>query len=501
MGFQPAIDSYEQFIGGKWSHRREVVAWSAGAELVVRVRVRDAATETAYRKASHQERREQYEPNDTRTRWWSYRPFSAIEGRDDITSVKILKPDQVRGQDSDTGHVIDQIIIGTANGDLQLLQIPAEENVPIKTYFVTNGVSVRSMSLSPASGQDAGSEPLLAANLSDSKIALYNVDPKKFKAAPISEINAIPTGRKGCRIWSTRFLDPKRLVVGLGPSVEPINVFEVRPEGIVEEPMRKIRLGGDADSLVPIQASSIYPVEPLIDANGGPGDGNLFMSGGYDGIIRLHDLRSPSPYEVVYQDPTDDAAIYSLLSRGRDRIVAGTSRHCLLKIFDLRVSGGSQYDYAQVVGEEDATSSQGDWNIFINPRERYANASWRGPNSWMRRSAEGSVYSLSSPSPTSPFIYAGVENAVVEFNFTSLNDPHPDPIFFPSGQGTSSKSELDRSPALFKNKHDVLNLAMYSQGTDGAKEAMKLRLQRGVDDTAGRSEDLAGLDERWKENQ
>lgn len=500
MGFQPAVDSYQQF-GGKWSHRREVVAWSAGAELVVRIRVRNAATEQAFREAPPEKRRDLYDSVGTRIKWWSYRPFSSMEGRDDITSVKILKSDRIKGQDDNLLDVTEQIVIGTANGDLQLIQIPTEESGPIKTYFVTNGAPVRSTSLCPASGHGEGSGPLLAANLSDSKLALYKVEEGKFKIASVSEIDAIPQGKRGCRIWSTRFLDPKRLVVGLGPSVEPVNVFEVRPEGIVEEPIRKIGLSGNADPLGPVRASSIYPIEPLVDANGGPGDGNIFMSGGYDGGIRLHDLRSPSPYEVMYRDPTDDAAVYSLLSRGRDRIVAGTSRHCLLKIFDLRVSGGSQYDYTEIGNDKNADSSRDNWNIFINPRERYANSSWRGPNSWMRRSAEGSIYSLTSPSPTSPFIYAGVENAVVEFNFSSLSDRNPDSTFTCSIGSGKAKSKAARLPAYFKSKNEVLNLAMYSQGSEGSTEAMKLRSQRGVDETQGQTSCFAGLDERWKHNQ
>lgn len=484
MGFQPSVDSYETFPTNRWTDRREVVAWSAGAELVVRVRVRNSETEQAYRIASPQERRDRYGTNGMRTKWWSYRPLSAAEGRDDITSIKIIKPNHTQGHNDVDAH---KILVGTANGDLHLVQVPAEDMGPIKTHFVTNGVPVRSIALSPSS-------TFMVANLSDTKLSLFNIDPSKLKVAPSSEVNAMPDGKKGCRIWSTRFLDAKRLAIGLGPSVQPINIFEVRPDGITAQPIRKIGLGGDADALMPGQASSIYPIEALLDVNGGTGEGNLFMSGGYDGIIRLHDLRSPSSYETMYQDPTDDAAIYSLLSRGRDRVVAGTSRHCLVKVFDLRVSGASQYDYAGFAGEGEEGPSKDDWNIFINPRHRYANTPWRGPNSWMRRSAEGSVYSLSSPSPTSPLIYAGVENAVVEFNFSSVLDPHPDPLFTLSNDDGSK-------PAYFKSKQDVLNLAMYAQGTDGSKEAMKLRGQRSIDETIDQQRTATGLDERWKESQ
>ncbi|KAG9842791.1 hypothetical protein KCU98_g3437, partial [Aureobasidium melanogenum] len=495
MGFQPAVDSYEHFIGSRWTDRRQVVAWSAGAELVVRVKVRDTSTAEAYRNATPQDKLDKFENNGTRVRWWTYKPLSSVEGRDDITSVRILKRDDQPSRSSIDSS--EQIIIGTANGDLQLVEVPpGSDSSVIKTYYVTNGVSVRSTSLSTDVESTQEQPQHLAANLSDSRIALYQVDPAQFKIAPISEINAIPQRQKGCRIWSTKFLDSKHLAVGLGPSVEPINIFEIRPEGIVEEPVRRIGLTGSADELDPVKASSIYPIEPLLDSNGGR-NGNLFLSGGYDGIVRLHDMRSPSSFTAVYHDPTDDAAIYSLLSRGRGRVVAGASRHGLLKIFDLRMSGGSMYDYA---GASDTNySSTGDWNIFINPRDRYVNSAWRGPNSWMRRSAEGSVYNLSSPSPTSPFIFAGVENAVVEFNFSSVLDKHPDPIFLGSSAG--KKGRRDNVPSYLQHKQDILNLAMYSQGTDGSREAMKLRTQRSVEETLGQDINTAGLDERWRENQ
>lgn len=496
MGFQPAIDSYEHFFGSRWTDRRQVVAWSAGAELVVRVKVRDEASEDAFRNASPQDKKDKFQSDGTRVSWWTYKPLSSVQGRDDITSVKIIRSDRSENQSS-IDHS-EHIVVGTANGDLQLIEIPPINEGCIKTYFVTNGVPVRSTSLSPTNEGTRDQPQQIAVNLSDSRIALYPIDSAQSKIAPISEINATPQGRKGCRIWSTNFLDSKRLAIGLGPSVEPINIFEIRPEGIVEEPIRRIGLSGSVHALEPGKASSIYPIETILDGNGGR-DSNHFLSGGYDGIVRLHDLRSPASIVATYRDPTDDAAVYSLLSRGRDRVIAGTSRHGLLKIFDLRMAGGNMYDYAGPNGSTD-DSTTGDWNIFINPRDRYANSSWRGPNSWMRRSAEGSVYSLSSPSPSSSCIFAGVENAVVEFNFSSVLDKHPDPIFV-GETDTRKDSRYTASPSYLEHKRDVLNLAMYSQGTDGSREGMKLRLQRSVEETLGQERNLVGLDERWKDSQ
>lgn len=224
---------------------------------------------------------------------------------------------------------------------------------------------------------------------------------------------------------------------------------------------------------------------------------------------RLHDMRSSSPLEMTYRDPTDDSAVYSLLARGLDRFVAGTARHSLLKIFDLRMAGASDYDYSASATSDHSNgtcTNEGDWNIFINPRDRYSDSgSRRGPNSWMRRSAESPVYSLSSPSPTSALVFAGVENAVVEFNFSSILDPHPDPAF---GSSFSGMSGIAKALFISNSRHrahpdcgsnaEVLNLAMYSQGTDSAK-VMKLRVQRSVADTLHQPKQAVGLDERWRD--
>ncbi len=79
-------------------------------------------------------------------------------------------------------------------------------------------------------------------------------------------------------------------------------------------------------------------------------------------VTRLHDMRSPADCEAVISDPTDDPAIFSLLMIGRERVIAGTAHHSLLKIFDLRrCSGGRTYSYLNLhsdTGHQVWTSSR-----------------------------------------------------------------------------------------------------------------------------------------------
>jgi WD40 repeat protein len=288
-------------------------------------------------------------------------------------------------------------------------------------------------------------------------------------------------------------------------------VYTVTPSGIDKDAVCKFSLQNELERLegeitlsgfAKKSTSSVYPIVPLPPTATGSEEGSLFLSGAYDGIIRLHDLRSDQQIEGAYVDPTDDSAVYSLLPRGREKLVVGTSRHSVMKVFDLRM-GARCYSYRSAINDSvdgGKENRRGDWNLFLKPHS--ATYPGRGGgNNWARRSAESSIYSLTSPSPTSPFVYTGVENAVVELAFTDLLNAKPDPVFFdphPEALGTKHKRERGE-PAV----GDVLNLAMYEQG---AVELMSQRsvgemrrLMRGVKQEGWRgSWFVEGLDERWR---
>lgn len=503
IGFTPQLDCYEHV--GSAGEREEVLAFTAGAEICMRQReVGSTAGEDV--------------------RWVTYRPLDAVEGIDDVTCMHLLKPQDEGQQIQHTKS----LIAGTANGNLQLIKLPPDNGADVvTTQFATNGREVKSSSLL----QQAFHPTLLAANLGDSHVALYSVDDDSENITPTTEIDVrshMVNGRRGQRAWSTNFISPSKLAIGLGPSEEPLHIYTLDSSGLQKEPLRKFALQNDIDKLegevtlsgfAKRSASSIYPVVPLSPAStsaAGSEDGQVFLSGAYDGIIRLHDLRSNRNVEQAYVDRTDDSAIYSLLPRGRESLVAGTSRHSLLKVFDLRL-GSKAYSYLDATDPipDDEPWRRGrhagktkDWSLFLKPHS--ATYSGRGGgNNWARRSAESSIYSLTSPSPTSPHIYAGVENAVVEMAFTSILDAHPDPVYFqPSQQRRTQHRKPERRHSFHADvgiiggmrSKEILDLAMYDQTTD-----MKLCTQRSVGETLRLREELGrgegvveGKDERWK---
>lgn len=460
IGFTPHIDVYED-IGPSWRDREEILAFSAGAEVCLRQTSRTANSESS--------------------RWTTYKPLSAHEGRDDITCLHIVHP-------SESTTATHDVLTGTANGDLQLISLPragsSSKDVKV-AYFTTQGMPVRSSSLM----QEPSEPTLLAASLGDSSIALYEVDRKMSKTSPSCQVDLKPVLRAdghpaSQRIWTTSLLSSSMLGIGIGPSTVPIQIFIITQSGITRDPFRKFSLENDvskleATSIPKPPTSSVYTMEPLPSISA---SGSVFLSGAYDGIVRLHDLRSQSQVEKRYVDSSDDSPIYSILPRGQEKMVVGTGRHNLLKVFDLRM-GAKCYNSPALASE---TVPNDDFNVYLRTKPSGQSNNWSRSNS---RSVESSVYSLASSSPASPYIYAGLENAIMSLALTETFDSQPDTAFFQPWAAANGKV---RSPA----SSQILDLAMHDHGSTtlyrqrSPYDALKAR-------DSGRLA-VGRLDARWK---
>ncbi|CAK3879614.1 Autophagy-related 17 [Lecanosticta acicola] len=463
IGFTPQLDVYEE-VGQTWRDRKETLAFSAGAQVCLR------------------------RTSGENVKWTTYRPRTAREGKDDITTMHLLRPFE-----GDPSSDRQRVVTGTANGDLQMLNLPLDgregQDVDI-TYFTTQGKCVRAASVL----ERPGNTTLLAANLSDARVALYKVCSEQSKIAPTSELEVVPPLQANgnpsgfFRLWSTNFLSPSMLAIGTGPSESPISVYSLRDSGLSQTPTRKFGLQRGSPS-------SVYCTVPLPTSNGTPSDGNVFLSGAYDGVVRLHDLRSNRDVEQAWSDPADDGTIYNILPRGQEKILVGTSRHHLLKVFDMRMEA-KRYNYLDGYQSSRDQSGPSDYNIFLRPNNTSFTARGSGWGRSRNFTTESSVYSLASPSFHSPYIYAGIEGAIWSLAFTEVLDKHPDPVWFePWSAGKESKA----GSAKGFNSKEVLGLAMYDQGT-----VMKLQVQRSLWETwractpRRKGVDHGLLDERWK---
>ncbi|KAI4151668.1 MAG: hypothetical protein LQ341_000866 [Variospora aurantia] len=406
MGYQPVIDSYGIWTDSEWKSRKEVVAWGAGAELIIRVRWMGNAIEEEW----HTARRNNgntagFDQHHHRSKWWTIRDPLVREGQDDITVVKLLKHGQ-----KPLSHC-EYIIVGRANGKLDMLSIDTRtpDEWRYETHFITEEQHIRSASVNSAE------EPLLAACINDRTVAIYSVSVGHDFVPPLGKIQVMESNvSEPSWVWYTIFLRQDRLAVSIGPSTEPIQIFDVRPHAISSYPIRTFSIQERSkEGGIGLLRTSISSLVPLAGAP----EGDLFLSGGYDGIIRLHDLRSPTAYVASWTDLVDQfSSIYSLLPVS-DYFLAGGSNHALLKVFDMRKVNGTGHSYDRqdhalhhtqfdVVGDPLANESghgSGHWNVFVSDRGPDAD---RRPNA-QRRS----------------------NTPVVQFELTSVYDRFPDPIY------------------------------------------------------------------------
>ncbi|KAI9712650.1 MAG: hypothetical protein M1820_001271 [Bogoriella megaspora] len=516
MGYQPVIDSYLEWTGPRWGDRKNLLIWSAGTELIVRIRQTTEAAALQWRRAGS-------DPDRLfcQNRWFSYKPLESSEGRDDITGLKLLRPSQL-GTGS-TSSEVQHAMIGRASGDLRRVELNLSSPGELRHQdFATRGQLVQALDISPSNN------PLVAVCLGDTRVALYEAYNDKRLNEPISDVTA-PKGPPH-HLWSVKFLKENKFAVGSGLCKDPLTIYSINPDGIASDPLWKLgelSLASDPER-VWSHPTSIYSFATLPhSSNGSARSEEVFLSGAYDGKIRVHDLRSPQSVEQVYRDPTDDSAIYSLATLGRERLAAGTARHSMVKFFDLRMSGARAYHYVDLqspeapyglgstVEDNDAQPSKNkptkqaqrhprettaigaNWNLFLNPREMHS-APGRGHSTWSsRRSTESPVYSLSMPSSYSPTLYAGVENAVVQLDFTSILDRHPDPLYadslkFDAGGGVDVRQ-------TWNPRSDALNLAMYEQLREDKGETMRLKLQQSLTARYWPHRPW-GLEERWKDS-
>ncbi|KAH7092912.1 hypothetical protein FB567DRAFT_514177 [Paraphoma chrysanthemicola] len=517
MGYQPSIDSYEEMLGA-WEERREVLVWSAGTQIVVRVK---ECGEAAQRSRSEEQDASSADAASTidayghRNSWFSYKLPDSAEGRDDIMSMKLLRPHQ-------RSAPFEELVYGTASGQLSMLSWNTAGEVTRQQQYETAARSVGSISLSSAS------KPMIAAALGDSVLALYPVDrDTEAVIEPLSEVTTVAPGAAAGRIWSCNFLSDEKVATGQGPSCAPVQVHQITSDGFLAQPLRSFSLeskysDGPRTGRSASRHTSVYPILPLpATAQGGSQGGNVFLSGAYDGIIRLHDLRSPHNFETLFWDPTNDSPVYSLATHGLERIVAGVSMHSMIKVFDLRTTGSHAYRVASsparartkpssqdrahnaIVGsnKHDASIVSGGWNLYLNPRIPPKRTAYR--EDYWRGGQDSPVYSLSIPSSTSQTIYAGLEGAVQSLTFHGTADPHPDPALSQGIVRFPETGVVDIG-ASYNPREDALDLGMYEQGSEEGL-GMQLLVQDGVTTAASQrlihksgmpSQDL---DERWKD--
>jgi hypothetical protein len=493
IGFQPVIASQEEVLDSGWTRRREFVVWGAGAQIGIRLKQTGMRTESRTR----EEELDKVDQHGNVTKWNTHQPEASRDGADDITALKLLSRDYISLNNQTPRNKV-YTVTGTAAGKLSLSKLefrPGQQALLRKEFIYRTGrvSSVRSLDISP-------SEELIASAYSNGLLMLHFVYDRDRKGFPISSIS-VPQATYG-HVWATHFVSDVMLAVGTGRSYQPLHIYGITPGGLSENPIRSWTVTDDESTSEVF--GSVGCIHRLPEAPGLSSE-IMFLSGHTDGAVRLHDMRSPHSHDAIFSDPVDDGAVFSLVTKGRERLVAGNSRNSLIKMFDLRMTGSRVYSYRNAAIPQDSThlcSGAGEavdgWSMFLHPGESssLSNSNSRGH---ARRSSLTSgisdarasaspVYSLSSPSAYSPSIFAGLEAQVTQIDMVDVFDKYPDPVF------DSHHSKTIGSKWFWDPNASSKNLAYY-------EHTQSNRLRKQVVDWPTNVSSLIdkGYDYRWSE--
>ena len=217
--------------------------------------------------------RDRYKHYDTahcKFEWISHQDARHVDGRDDITSLQILRPGQ-KQLHSGGASAGEEVVVGRASGELTLLSLC--KGVPkcfLRDYH-TKKRQVRSADVS------SDPVPLLAACVGDGGLVLFNVHAGQRRVEPLSEVQVVAADEKSCRTWSTRFISHDKIAIGRGVSDKIVHVYHVRPSGLESVPHRTFGCGKAFNVKT---TTSAYPIVP-VDSRG-----EVFFSGGFDGRLR-----------------------------------------------------------------------------------------------------------------------------------------------------------------------------------------------------------------------
>ncbi|ETI27806.1 hypothetical protein G647_00255 [Cladophialophora carrionii CBS 160.54] len=447
IGYHPAIDSYETWEGHSWSNRKEVLAWGAAGRLRTRT-IKDGVTT-----------------------WSSYSIPDDHRQDLDILDVRILRPHQVNSSDGET------IVFRRANHEVVKVQTSEPDVFTQQSSYVTPPGDHTCMDISQSA------DPILAA-CGDHSIRLYPVRSQQKLVRPSDSVKLEDRYKIQQRMRCIKFLSGTTVAIAnqflQGRDRAPIHIYDISQTGLSSTPLTESMSYSETSNPY-MSRHSANVIVPLDDIGiSGSSPGTLFLSGWTDGIARLHDTRIAQKSVVEYVDAVDSGQILSLLTVGHEHFLAGSSENGCLRTFDLRMPGAKAYSYlnarqTQPTRSPKKTEPQRGINIFLTPTVNFGERLWEPlPRNPRKRSQgyRGSVYSLSSPSPSSPTVYAGIENHVLQLDFVSTDDIR------------SHKTDIDLNSHDAKGRDSeqpILNLSCYERPREGKESTDPVLLRKQLD--------------------
>lgn len=278
--YHPVIDTKVEF-SGKLSSKKEIVAWSTGAEVFVCVR-RSGSLLPEFN--NHD--RDHFDEYHNMINWFTVQHEDFQPGIGDVTSINVVEPStDVRPYSPDTLTV--DFIVGRASGHLHRYSVSNTE--PVQLVVNTfNSLQKQDASSRPAIRSTDVSRNQLLAACSDRILSLYKSADESHDVWPVCEVK-IKLDRPNAQAWSARFTSNEKLILGLGQSLKPLHAYHVTPTDLtLTGTLGIINEETPTTGIVRKSSDNVYAVEP-VSANssaGGNSNGQVFLSGWYDGVCR-----------------------------------------------------------------------------------------------------------------------------------------------------------------------------------------------------------------------
>ncbi|KAK2756219.1 hypothetical protein FQN54_005627 [Arachnomyces sp. PD_36] len=467
IGYRPVIDSYERWTGETWAEREEILVWGAGSELLIQrkhrgkqQRKRDNESWSQIQLSTSERENGDVPRSNEDVTLASFNDLQINNSWHDICSVHLLKAEQTHGFNDGR----EDVILGRRNGDLSRMLISHDgKSFELKKSYKTGARNLERTDVS------SGPKPVLAATADRKFITLFHACGEETETAvePFASLETAPVASK--------LLCDDTLAAGIGVP-NSLSIFHIGQDMVVKT--RDIEVDKDIAEENFLGSNrhpnTITPLPATSQTGGRPGD--LILVGCTSSQTRLYDLRSRNPHAATFIDTVDTSPVYSIHPFGRDHFAVGSGQDAIVKLFDMRMPGIATYSYLN------ASPSQGhkptgktlkngyplsysgkNISIFLSHqviRNRVHHVRYRGP-----------VYALTSPSPSSSTLYAGVENNLVRLDFASTDD-----LSGPWGSWYNDNLDLDLDLSGKRNDN-VLSVSCYERPQMGEQRGMKLLMQ------------------------
>jgi hypothetical protein len=376
------------------------------------------------------------------------------------------------------------IITGRDNGQLSLLSVEPARFGHRLAQFVPS--STPTSGLDDTSQQTAEQETInsldvlesasgnLIAAATKSVVRVYGLPEED--ASEVTPLNTYDL-RNGvftsssARLCHAKWMEGgKSLALALTGCSDPLRYLELTPSGWTHHTAAK---NVDLERQFDIKFDrTICPnsLEPVYRHGGSRGGTSLLLSAWRDGTCRqvacqrqeqgcavgliicyrLQDLRTPSPFDAVYQDnvdPWSDAE--ALMAYGTERFVVGGGQGVTVKVFDFRWT--KRYYHTSGLSCLDRTPFPPPHQPFLRPpttelrgralcdHARGLSCHWHDlsrrvyyrPNSKyflansLRAFSGSSIWSMAKATDMSPNFYIGISGGVIEANLEPCPDTYP----------------------------------------------------------------------------